>query len=408
MRLLAISEHYFPRVGGTVNYVHETLSALARLGVQAELLVPGPMPERWLPEGMHPPPYRVRWVDAGYPSEGEPTREQRYAFCRKADRLVFEAATGPDRPDVLQVLFGLFIMEVLDTTRLREVGLPCVATVHNVPPMECRLVPESAPLALRIKETLRLKAVALKNVSRLKQHVFDLYVVPSRQVGDLLAPLIEAPLTVIGHGTTGNLVALMQPPATRRPDPGAPLRLLTVGGYAPHKRQHIIPEIAARMRSSGLQFEWDIVGPAGRIAGYHHDIVAQVARVGLTRVVRAHTALTFAELATLYDAAHLYVQPSVEEGFCITALDAAAAGLPVIASPAGALARISEMSRGTLVDSAPAPLAQAITGFVLEDRWADADAQAQAVRDTFSWDAAARKLIERYASLIGERVPDRA
>ena len=162
------------------------------------------------------------------------------------------------------------------------------------------------------------------------------------------------------------------------------------------------------MRSSGLQFEWDIVGPAGRIAGYHHDIVAQVARVGLTRVVRAHTALTFAELATLYDAAHLYVQPSVEEGFCITALDAAAAGLPVIASPAGALARISEMSRGTLVDSAPAPLAQAITGFVLEDRWADADAQAQAVRDTFSWDAAARKLIERYASLIGERVPDRA
>jgi len=102
------------------------------------------------------------------------------------------------------------------------------------------------------------------------------------------------------------------------------------------------------------------------------------------------------------------VQPSVEEGFCITALDAAAAGLPVIASPAGALARIAEVSGGTLVDSATGPLARAIADFVLEDRWADATAQAQAVRSTFSWDAAARALMERYALLIGPRVPDHA
>lgn len=397
MKLLAVSEHYFPRVGGTVNYVHETLSALAALGVEAELMVPGPMPK-----GLNSQPYRVHWVDAGYPAHGDPTRDQRYDFCRKVNTLAMQAAAGPARPDLLHVLFGLFVMETLDTTRLRSAGLPCVATVHNVPPMECRLVPDSAPLTSRIKELVRLKVVALKNTARLKRHDFDLYVVPSGQVRELLAPIVSAPLAVIGHGPTSELQALMEPPRRRRPKPGAPLRLLTAGGYAPHKRQHIIPEIAARMRSAGLLFEWDIVGPAGRIAGYHDEVVAAVGRAGLTGVVRARPAVPFAELAKLYDAAHLYVQPSIEEGFCITALDAAAASLPVIASPAGALADIADASNGALIASTPAALAEAIIDFVRADRWTDRVAVARSVRARFSWWAAAQALNQRYHALITE------
>lgn len=402
MKLLTISEHYFPRVGGTVNYVHETLSALTDLGVNAELLVPGPMPDDWLPPGMPPPRYRVRWIDAGYPEKGDPSRDQRYEFCRKVGAMAVKAACGPDRPDMLHVLYGLFVMELLDTARLRAAGLPCVATVHNVPPMECSLVPDSAPLAARIKEAVRLKAVAMKNETRLKRHDFDLYVVPSNQVRDLLAAIVTTSPAVIGHGTTGELQALMQPPATRRPEPGAPLRLLTVGGYAPHKRQHIIPEIAARMRAVGLSFEWDIVGPAGRIAGYYSDVATAVARAGVTEVVRARKSVSFAELATLYDAAHLYVQPSIEEGFCITALDAAAAGLPVIASPAGALTEISVASGGKLVASTPAAVTEAIVDFVHADRWPDPAAVAGSVRARFSWRTAAQTLILRYQALFAE------
>lgn len=410
MKLLAISEHYFPRVGGTVNYVHETLTALSALGVEAELLVPGPMPDNWLPAGTSPPRYRIRWVDAGYPAKGDPSREQRYAFCRMVDAIAAQAATATasDRPDTLHVLFGLFVMEVLDTARLRKAGLPCVATVHNVPPMECRLIPDTAPLVARARESLRLKAVALKNAARLRKHEYDLHVVPSEQVRDLLAPIVTAPPAVIGHGTTGDLQALMRPPSTRRPEAGAPLRILTAGGYAPHKRQHLIPEIAGRLSSAGIAFEWDIVGPAGRIAGYFDAVAAASARPGLAGRVRARTAVSFAELAALYDAAHLYVQPSVEEGFCITALDAAAAGLPVIASPAGALARIARASHGTLAASAPEPMAQAITDFVLGDRWGDAVEQMQSVRGEFSWDRAARDLVDHYASLARPRVPDHA
>lgn len=404
MKLLAISEHYFPRVGGTVNYVHETLTALTQLGVEIELLVPGPISEGWLPESMSTPSYQVRWVDAGYPARGDPTRDQRYDFCRKVNTLAFEAAQSPNRADLLHVMFGMFVMETLDTGRLWVAGLPCVATVHNVPPMECRLVPDTAPLASRLRETLRLMGVALKNKSRLKRHAYDLYVVPSEQVRALLEPLVSAPVTVIGHGRTSDLAALMRPPASRHPD-GGPVRLLTVGGYAPHKRQHLIPEVATRLCAAGLAFEWNIVGPTGRLTGYYDHVVKEVERAGLAAVVRAHGAVPFAALASLYDGAHLYVQPSIEEGFCITALDAAAAGLPVIASPAGALPQIVKASGGRLVRSDANEIAQAIAGFVAEDAWQlDCALTASRVQTRFSWTAAAVALCTAYNKVIATKV----
>lgn len=398
MRLLAISEHYFPRVGGTVAYLHETLCALANLGVEAELLVPGPAPKNWLPSGMSEPPYSVVWLDCGYPAAGDPTREQRYAFCRAADMTAFARLSGPARPDVLHVLFGMFVMEILDTSRLRRAGLPIVATVHNVPPMECRQTPLNAALPARVKEAMRLRVVAMKNASRLRRHRYDAYVVPSEQVRNLLAPIIGTTnINVIGHGTTGELLRLMSPPTDRRPT--AKLRLLTVGGYAPHKRQHLIPATGAALREAGLDFSWDVVGPAGRIKGYYASIQKDVEQRGLSDQITLHQALPIAGLAELYDAANIYVQPSIEEGFCITALDAAAAGLPVIGSKAGALPDIIAASGGILVRSEPQTLATALTQFCCMALWQDAPEQCERVQTDFSWVAAAQTLRQVYRDL---------
>lgn len=400
MRILAISEHYFPRVGGTVNYLHETLSALVRQGVQVTLWVPGPAPAKWLPDGMVPPLYDVTWIDSGYPAAGNPTRDQRYAFCASVNDRAQARAASTDTPNIAHVFYGLFVMEALDTEALRRAGVPTLATVHNVPPQECRLVVPGASLLALLKEEARLQLVSWRNCARLRAHRWDDVVVPSLQVRDLLAPVIQGQeIAVIGHGPTGDLMERMSPPGTRRPAPGAPVRLLTAGGYAPHKRQHLIADVASRLEARGVEFEWDVVGPAGRIPGYKEQVIHTVAAAGLADRVRIREAVSIIDLAALYDAAHLYVQPSVEEGFCITALDAAAAGLPVIASPAGALASIAEASSGALVESAPEPLAQAIADFVIQERWGDALAQARSVQTTFSWEVAAHSLRTRYAAL---------
>lgn len=400
MKLLAVSEHYFPRVGGTVNYVHETLCALAAEGVEAELLVPGPEPQEWLPTGMAMPPYSVAWLDTDYPTKGDPGREQRYNFCRQVDAYVATAIQGPDKPDILHVLFGIFVMEIVNTGRLRTAGVPSLATVHNVPPMECRQIAHDARLPKRIIEALRLRAVAFKNRARLKKHIYDLYVVPSRQVEMLLSPFVGNRVAVVGHGTTSDLQKIMAPPNTRRTQ--GPVTLLTVGGYVPHKRQHLIPQVAEKLRAGGIEFEWHVAGPTGRIRNYRDKIAQEVAEKGLGAQVVLHGAVSFADLAALYDRAHLYVQPSIEEGFCLTALDAAAAGLPVIGCQAGALPEIIKISGGTLVDSTPDGLAVAISDFISDDRWQDAVEQRSRVAQTFSWAMAAAKLKTEYKELQHE------
>ncbi|MEL6920976.1 MAG: glycosyltransferase family 4 protein [Pseudomonadota bacterium] len=401
MKLLAISEHYFPRVGGTVSYVHETLTALSKLGVEAELLVPGRHPEGWQSGQMRELPYRVTWMDVGYPTQGNPDRQTRYRFCRRVNEVAQSRARSVNAPDLVHVVFGLFVMELLETEKLREKGLRSVATVHNVPPHECRTVSPYASVLAKIKEELRLHMVKRKNHARITAHSYDAIVVPSDQVLSLVTPLLPKQTPdVIGHGPTADLVGLMSPPNCRRPAQRKPLRLLTAGGYAPHKRQHLIPMIAQLLCDRGLEIEWDVVGPSGRVAGYFDRIVRTVNRTTLEKRVRLQSSVSVHELAGLYDAANLYVQPSIEEGFCITALDAAAAGLPVIASPAGALARIAQASSGLLAESSPWPLAGAIMKFVRDDRWGDARESARNVREQFSWDMAAAALRNRYEAIL--------
>ena len=403
MRLLAISEHFFPRLGGTVSYLHETLNALSSLGVDAELLVPGPEPTDWLPADFAPPAYRLRWIDADFPARSDPDRGQRYKFCTRVARAVDEAISGPTRPDVLHVLFGLFVMETLKTDLLRAAGIRTIATVHNLPPMECGRIRPDAAWSVRLREQFRLAAVTIKNNSRLRRHRYDTYVVPSEEVACRLRSVLPgAEVRVIGHGPTGALVSQMHPAATRRPSAGGPLRLLTVGGYVPHKRQHLIPSTARRLADKGLAIRWDVAGPDGRVPGFFDSIAAEVEASGLREQVVLHRAITVEELAALYDKANLYIQPSTEEGFCLTALDAAAVGLPVIASPAGALPEISTTSRGRLVPSDSVALADAIIDFVANCEWPErSEDTAEAVRKTFSWTAAATALHGLYEAASG-------
>ena len=400
LKLIAISEHFYPRVGGTVNYVHETLCALVSQGVEVELLVPGPEPALWLPEGVDMPLYTISWLDVGYPAKGDPTRQQRYAYCEKVNCVIDERSKLDKRyrPDVVHVLFGLFVMEVLNTNLLQDNGVHCVATVHNVPPMECRQITHNASTLAYFKERVRLLAVSVKNKARLRKHNYDHYIVPSEQVYKLLAPLVKSKVGVIGHGVTHDLHLLMNRPVTRRPKDQ--VRLLTTGGYIPHKRQHIIPAVAELLREAGIDFIWEVVGPATRINGYFDSIKTDVERRNLGSRVCLHQAVSFIDLADMYDRAHIYVQPSIEEGFCITALDAAAAGLPVIASPAGALEQIANVSGGMSVQSEPELLSKAIIEFVHGDCWGDSEEIAKNVRTQFSWDTAATALCARYDELL--------
>lgn len=398
MRLLGISEHFAPRVGGTVSYVEQTCAALAARGIQIKLLVPGPAPRTWSSSDY---PYEIIWIDAGYPEHGDPSRASRYKFSREAARFAEEAGER-GQVDIVHVLFGLFVMEELNTSRLRRRGVPSVATVHNIPPMECARSFEHDPWYLQIKDGFRLKAVSIKNANRLRRHDYSAYIVPSRPVFEALQRVRpNAVIQTISHGVSNELLAAMSPPPKRQPNVGEDMHLLTIGGWVPHKRQHLIPDVAAKLKAEGIQFHWTVAGPAGRISAYKAFVDAAIIERDVGDLVTTHEALKLNELAQLYDRASIYVQPSTEEGFCITALDAAAAGLPVIGSPAGALPEICGASQGRLVVSQPQALARAISGFVESAGWPEeANAIAAAVCSQFSWQQAAEDLTICYSRLI--------
>lgn len=394
MKVLCFSEHFIPRVGGTVNYVHETCTALSERGVNVELAVPGPQ-VAGLEEKLN---YRVTWLDADYPAMGDPTRNQRYAFCSKAQQLVKDRLENSSI-DVVHVLFGLFLMEVLDTKAIKRAGVKSVVTVHNVPPLECSLSWDGAAWNHRMLNSLRLQAVKAKNRFRLRRNHFSIYVTPSQQVRKELSHVLPtARVEVIGHGTTSMILDHMNPPMTRRAGLNEVVHLFTAGGWAPHKRQHLIPKTAAILRDKGMKFVWTVAGPSSRVPGYREAVEKEISLYGLGASIQTLGAVTDVELASFYDWAHLYVQPSTEEGFCLTALDAAAVGLPVIASPAGALPEICEASCGCVFPSLAVDLAEGIFNYVKNQMWPNAPLEcAKIIKTRFSWARAATNLIDLYS-----------
>ncbi len=112
------------------------------------------------------------------------------------------------------------------------------------------------------------------------------------------------------------------------------------------------------------------------------------------------------ELMRAYRDSAAVIVPSLFEGFGLPAIEALAAGTPVVASRAGALPEvIADAGAGTLVPPRdPAALAKAIADLL--DRWDEAHAEAVAARPrieaVFGWRPTAERTLARYERVIAE------
>jgi glycosyltransferase involved in cell wall biosynthesis len=138
------------------------------------------------------------------------------------------------------------------------------------------------------------------------------------------------------------------------------------------------------------------------------SIPATIERLGLEGHVRFVSGVDAARMVELYAEAEVAVVPSLYEGFSLPAIEAMAAGVPLVATTGGALPEVvGENGRNALLvpPGDPGALAVAI-GRVLDDaplRQRLSTAGRAHVLDRYTWTATAKGTVEHYYKAIEEQ-----
>ena len=159
-------------------------------------------------------------------------------------------------------------------------------------------------------------------------------------------------------------------------------------------------EAAARLKTEGLELEWRIAGDGPLLP----ELQQIAGGLGLCENVTFCGFVT--DTAKFLAGIDIFVLPSLFEGLGVAALEAMAAGKPVIATRVGGLAEsVVDQATGLLVPAQDsAALAAAIARLVKDDALAAEMGRrgAQRVRDRFTLEKMADANEKFYYDLLGE------
>ncbi|MBV8357717.1 MAG: glycosyltransferase family 4 protein [Deltaproteobacteria bacterium] len=202
-------------------------------------------------------------------------------------------------------------------------------------------------------------------------------------------------ITIIPSGV--DCTRFAPPGETARQQARAALGLLpheiavgTIGALVARKGHRILIDAMVLARQAGFK-EFSnkevheircFIAGAGPL---RHELAQQIAQRDLGSIVTMLGPLE--DPATLLNALDIFVMPSLNEGMGVAALEAAAVGLPVIASAVGGLPEIVEDQRtGILVQPGdPAVLAEAIVRLGADRQWCTAIGKEARQRTVRNW-----------------------
>jgi glycosyltransferase involved in cell wall biosynthesis len=176
--------------------------------------------------------------------------------------------------------------------------------------------------------------------------------------------------------------------------------ILSVGTLQPRKNLvNLIRAFNALARQPGFDLDLVAVGASGwGTAAIDRERAQSPARERMRFLGTA----THADLRALYQAARVFVYPSLYEGFGIPTLEAMAAGVPVITSRCSAMPEIAGDAALLIDPLDPEAIAAAIRRLVDDPDLADAlCAKGRERAATFSWERTARETAEVYKELLG-------
>jgi len=172
--------------------------------------------------------------------------------------------------------------------------------------------------------------------------------------------------------------------------------VLHVGSCEPRKDVETAIGALARLRAGGL--DAILVQIGGRFSAVQRWMIAEA---GMERFLVQEYRVTEEALVAAYHAADVLVMPSTYEGFGLPAIEAQAAGLPVVTTGAGGLADavgdVALLAPEGNADAFAEALARVCTDGATRSRLITAGRERAA---GFTWDAVAHRTAEVYAELV--------
>ena len=212
-------------------------------------------------------------------------------------------------------------------------------------------------------------------------------------------------LSIIPCGVDPDLFRPMDRLAVRRDlglSPGAPL-VLFVGRFAPLKGIDRLLEAISQLQSEFPGLRLMVIGGDGPQTGDFARLKGRARELGIDHAVSFLGRVKQQDLPPYYNAADLLALPSHYESFGLVVLEALACGLPVAATPVGAVTSIvREEFNGALMNS---PRAQDVAGAIARilARPLTSRPTTQQIRATvlhYHWQHIAEAVAQVYAALL--------
>ncbi|MFO7919034.1 MAG: glycosyltransferase family 1 protein [Anaerolineae bacterium] len=270
---------------------------------------------------------------------------------------------------------------------------PTVVTLHD---LSFYLYPELFPQSKRIY---------LQYMTRHTIHHAEAVIAVSQSTKRdalRLFPVAEKKITVIPNGVEAQMRPLDDPTPIRdlhhRYDLPSDV-LLFLGTLEPRKNLVTLLEAYALLRQRG-DIHHHLVIAGGR--GWYYEKVYDAAeRLGLHGAVHFTGYVPDEELPLWYNAADLFIYPSLYEGFGLPPLEAMACGTPVIVSNISSLPEVVGDAGLTVDPHDPQALAEAIHSLLSDPaRRERLSKEGQAQASKFSWHTTAAKTAELYHHVL--------
>ena len=327
--------------------------------------------------------YRAgRWVDdpAALLGGGSPGRKHRFKYPRWAKDWYWKRACQGQVFHAPNYFLPLYA----------ENG---VVTVHDLSVFK---FPETHPVERvrqfekSFRQTLGIATHLITDSEITRQEVIAYFGWPSERVTAI--PLGVSP--VFTPRTPAQLTPVLQRYGL---NPGA--YSLCVSTIEPRKRIDSLLAAYARLpRAIRAAYPLVLVGGKGWHSEHLHASIEAAQQAGWLRYLGF---VDEADLPALYAGAHLFVYPSIYEGFGLPVLEAMASGVPVVTSNCSSLPEVSQGAALLLDPDDVAGLSNGMKMALLDESWRSAArANGLHVAQRYTWEQCAQQTLDVYRTVI--------